>query len=126
MADEKMADDVAYVYIGAGGGGGNGDFIPGVPARNLTRAEYRDYQEDIDANLASPRPLYVAVKKGQSVEDALAQPWQGYDEQTVDEIVPQLASLNDTQRAQVAAYEEEHKNRRGIMDALAEKEGGKT
>lgn len=46
-----------------------------------------------------------------------SQPWPGYDEMTVDEIVPRLRELPADERAAVVAYEQRHKLRRTILDA---------
>lgn len=41
---------------------GDGDWIPGVPARNLTEEEYAKHKETIDANAAATgRILYMVV-----------------------------------------------------------------
>lgn len=113
-----MDDDVAYVYVGRGA------FLMGIPTRNLTTAEALVHRELLEAHAAaSPQPIYVAVKKGQTVEDALAQPWPGYDEMTVDEIVPRLEGASDELRAKVAKYEKAHRDRKGVLEAIDDMEG---
>lgn len=43
---------------------GGGDWLPGVPARDLTAAEYKKYRKLIAANTAAMgRPLYEAEAK---------------------------------------------------------------
>lgn len=44
-----------------------------------------------------------------------AQPWDGYDDATVDEVVQRMAGMNDAQRQQVITYEQANKNRKGIL-----------
>lgn len=46
------------------------------------------------------------------------QPWADYDDQSAPDIVRQIPGLSATQRAIVAAYEQRHKNRLTILDAL--------
>lgn len=42
---------------------GNGDWIPGVPARNLSEEEYAKHKDTIDANAAATgRVLYVEAE----------------------------------------------------------------
>jgi hypothetical protein len=45
------------------------------------------------------------------------QPWSGYDEQSVDAITRALADSDADTARQVQAYERDHKNRAGILDA---------
>src|SRR5690606_35023363 len=47
-----------------------------------------------------------------------APPWDGYDAQSVDQIVERLPDLNESERAQVLAYERSAKNRKGIVQTL--------
>ena len=42
---------------------GDGDWIPGIPARNLTEEEYAKHKETIDANAAATgRILYMVAQ----------------------------------------------------------------
>ena len=46
---------MTYTYVGGG------DWIPGVPARNLTDSEYERHRATIEANAqAMGAPMYVA------------------------------------------------------------------
>lgn len=45
------------------------------------------------------------------------EPWAGYDELNVEEILPRLRELAAADRAAVADYERQHKNRRTVLDA---------
>lgn len=45
------------------------------------------------------------------------EPWPGYDEMAVDEILPRLRASSTTKQAQVAAHERRHKQRRTILNA---------
>ncbi len=45
------------------------------------------------------------------------EPWAGYDELNVEEILPRLRELAVADRATVADYERQHKNRRTVLDA---------
>lgn len=55
---------MTYTYIGGG------DWIPGVPARDLTEDEYKQHRDVIDANTkAMGRALYVADASVIDVED---------------------------------------------------------
>lgn len=46
-----------------------------------------------------------------------AEPWAGYDEMTVDEILPRLRTTSPSKRAEVAKHEQRHKQRRTILTA---------
>jgi hypothetical protein len=46
-----------------------------------------------------------------------AEPWAGYDEMTVDEILPRLRTASRSKRAEVAEHEQRHKRRRTIVSA---------
>ena len=50
--------------------------------------------------------------------DDPCEPWLGYDNETVAEVQDKITDLDDDQRAQVREYEAEHKNRKGVLDAL--------
>ena len=45
------------------------------------------------------------------------EPWPGYDEMNVDEILPRMRASSAAEQADVAAYERRHKQRRTIIDA---------
>ena len=49
------------------------------------------------------------------------EPWPGYDEQTVDEIVKALGTVTDAKAKDVRTYERAHKDRAGVISA-AERE----
>lgn len=49
------------------------------------------------------------------------EPWPGYDEQTVDEIVKALGTVTDAKAKDVRTYERAHKDRAGVVSA-AERE----
>ena len=49
------------------------------------------------------------------------EPWAGYDELTVGEVQAVLAEGDDERAKQVRAYERDHKNRAGVLQA-AERE----
>lgn len=46
-----------------------------------------------------------------------AEPWSGYDEMAVDEILPRLRRLSPSKQAEVAKHEQRHKQRRTILAA---------
>jgi hypothetical protein len=45
------------------------------------------------------------------------QPWAGYDDQTVEEIVDRLGRATDAKARQVRTYERAHKQRAGVIEA---------
>lgn len=45
-----------------------------------------------------------------------SEPWPGYDEMNVDEILPRLRALPADQRAELATYEQRHKKRSTVID----------
>jgi hypothetical protein len=45
-----------------------------------------------------------------------AQPWPGYDNQTVEEIGSRLARASDSKARAARAYEKAHKNRAGVIE----------
>lgn len=47
------------------------------------------------------------------------QPWPGYDEMTLDEILPKARELPAEERTDLVHYERRHKNRRTITDAFS-------
>lgn len=54
------------------------------------------------------------------------EPWDGYDDLTVGEVLANLSSgssFTDEEWAGVLAYEKAHKNRRGVIDALGSRGG---
>jgi len=52
------------------------------------------------------------------------EPWAGYHEQTVDEIVAKLSDADDNTVREVRAYESAHKNRASVMKVTARKVAG--
>jgi hypothetical protein len=57
---------MTYQYVG------NGDYIHGVPARDLTPEEYTKHQDAIDANAtATGRALYVATDAPWPITDEI-------------------------------------------------------
>jgi hypothetical protein len=46
-------------------------------------------------------------------------PWAGYDEQSVDAITTALADADSATAAKVLAYERDHKDRAGVLDAAS-------
>lgn len=46
------------------------------------------------------------------------EPWPGYDELTVDKLLPRLRELAADERAVVADYERRHKNRRTVLGTV--------
>lgn len=54
------------------------------------------------------------------IEELLGdEPWTGYDDMTVEEILPRMRSLDPDEREELAAYESRHKQRRSILAAAA-------
>ncbi|MEU5853179.1 hypothetical protein ABZ790_43790, partial [Saccharopolyspora shandongensis] len=54
------------------------------------------------------------------IEELLGdEPWTGYDDMTVEEILPRMRSLDTDEREKLAAYESHHKQRRSILAAAA-------
>lgn len=51
------------------------------------------------------------------------EPYEGYGDQTVEEVVSYLASATESERSHVMEYEKAHKNRKGITEWSPE-EGG--
>lgn len=47
------------------------------------------------------------------------QPWPGYDELTLEEILPKARELSDAERTRLVSYERRHKNRRTIAEAFS-------
>ena len=50
----------------------------------------------------------------------IAEPWAGYDEMRLDEVMTRLQDATDVERAVVAAYEREHEGRQAILLAAGE------
>jgi hypothetical protein len=48
------------------------------------------------------------------------EPWSGYDEMTVEEILPRVRELSSDERSAVAVYENQHKHRRTVIDAVTD------
>jgi hypothetical protein len=46
-----------------------------------------------------------------------AEPWPGYDEMAVDEILPRLRAASPSKQAEVAEHERRHKQRRTVLTA---------
>lgn len=44
------------------------------------------------------------------------EPWPGYDEMTVDEILPRMRSMHADEQADLASYERRHKQRRTVLE----------
>jgi hypothetical protein len=68
-----------------------------------------------------PRGLYDYLEEQGQLETqtpTLANPINGYDTLTVDQVVSQLDMLDDGQKAQILAYEQANKGRVGIVNAL--------
>lgn len=51
------------------------------------------------------------------------EPWPGYDEMTVAEILPRLRQVDDAERRNVADYEAQHKNRATVLDQAGRRSG---
>ncbi|MEB3369794.1 hypothetical protein [Saccharopolyspora mangrovi] len=47
------------------------------------------------------------------------QPWPGYDEMNLDEILPKVRELPAEEQTKLVSYERRHKNRRTIVDAFS-------
>lgn len=47
------------------------------------------------------------------------QPWPGYDEMNLDEILPKARELPAEEQTKLVSYERRHKNRRTIVDTLS-------
>ena len=47
------------------------------------------------------------------------EPWPGYDELTVSEVDKALRTLTDDELVQAHGYERSHKNRTGVIRAIA-------
>jgi hypothetical protein len=45
------------------------------------------------------------------------EPWSGYDEMTVDEILPRMRSLPPDEQVNLATYERRHKQRRTVIES---------
>lgn len=55
---ETKTETVGAKYVG------EGDYIVGIPARNLTAEEWKQYKKEIAANeKAMGRPLYEPIEK---------------------------------------------------------------
>lgn len=46
------------------------------------------------------------------------EPWRGYGDMTVDEVISYASILDDNRRAEALAYEQATKKRKGVLDAL--------
>jgi hypothetical protein len=51
------------------------------------------------------------------------QPWAGYDEQSVDAVTSRLNQVDAETARQVKAYERDHKDRSGVIDAAEQRIG---
>lgn len=72
---------------------------------NKQRAEYGETQEARET-----------AKEGKSPDRSL--PIEEYDALTIEEIEPQLENLSEQQLQQVRKYEQNHKDRKGLLEQI--------
>ncbi len=65
----------------------------------------------------------AGVETGAAEVSANGEPWPGYDEQTVAEIQRRIAELELAAVEQVRDYEREHKDRKGVREAVEARSG---
>jgi len=88
------------------------DIVPDVDELpSLLHGALEELAEAAGAELSAPPP-------GVGDSRADAEPWPGYDEQTVAEIRSEASDLGPTALARVRDYEREHKDRKGVLAAV--------
>lgn len=76
-----------------------------------------------DALLAISKKLDVLIQAVQTPAQAapansFPEPWPGYDDLSVAEVLARCEIMTDAQREQVRRYEELHKNRKSVIQPL--------
>jgi diacylglycerol O-acyltransferase len=83
-----------------------------------------DVVPDVDQLAPALRESMQELADAAGVGGDSAEPWKGYDEQTVKEITTRIADLDDDARASVRAYEEKNKKRAGVVKAAKRSAAG--
>lgn len=97
---------------------GNGSYdIAKTGAADAARSTARSAQSTARGAARSTRSTArkSTAKAKRSV--GASQPWAGYDDQTVEEIVDRLSRATDAKARQVRTYERAHKKRAGVIEA---------
>jgi len=97
---------------------GNGSYdVTKTGAADATRSTARKTQSTARSTARSARGTArkSTAKAKRSV--GATQPWPGYDNLTVEEIVDRLGRATDAKARQVRTYERAHKNRAGVIEA---------
>ncbi|MCI2424260.1 hypothetical protein MOQ72_43395 [Saccharopolyspora sp. K220] len=83
--------------------------LPGLTQQGLHQVEGYEARNRARATILSR----IDELRGQ-------EPWPGYDEMTVDEILPRMRSMPPEEQVGLASYERRHKQRRTIVESAAE------
>lgn len=80
--------------------------LPGLSQRELHQVEAYEIRHRGRATILSR----IDELRGE-------EPWSGYDEMTVDEILPRMRSLPPDEQINLATYERRHKQRRTVIES---------
>lgn len=72
----------------------------------------------IDAEGGDEVELETPEEETEETPETAEEPFAGYDDATVEELIPQLEECDDEQLAAVEAYEVANKNRKGVLEAI--------
>lgn len=93
------------------------DIVPDVgELPSLLHRALEELAEAAGVELSAPAP-------GVGDSAAGGEPWPGYDEQTVAEIRKAVSQVDPVVLARVRAYEREHKDRKGVREAVGDRPG---
>jgi hypothetical protein len=90
------------------------------PQRRATPRRAEPTKGEVAAMREAAREAETGGADSVGAQVHVAEPWGGYDEMRLDEVMTRLQGATDVERAVVAAYEREHEARQAILLAAGE------